>query len=251
MTHQQAVDKQAVERYLLDEMPEIERYAFEEHLFDCEICADDVRAGALMREGVEAGLLPESATEKAEGIKEKAEGRRQKAEGDLSQQTQAPGPKTQDPGPRAQDPRPVPTPWRAAMPWAAAAMLALAVGYQSLWVVPELRSRAIGPSVLSPVTLRGASRGAEPTLTRPATGVISLAVDLSGVAAGAPLTYDLRAADGTSVASGTAAAPPPGTPLLLLIPASALDSAGGYVLAVGTKPGAAAVDYRFNIESEK
>ena len=44
MTHQQAVDKQAVERYLLDEMPEIERFAFEEHLFDCDICADDVRS---------------------------------------------------------------------------------------------------------------------------------------------------------------------------------------------------------------
>ena len=62
MTHQQAVDKQAVERYLLDEMPEIERFAFEEHLFDCDICADDVRTGALMREGVEAGFLPAAAT---------------------------------------------------------------------------------------------------------------------------------------------------------------------------------------------
>jgi hypothetical protein len=134
-----------------------------------------------------------------------------------------------------------------------AAILALAVGYQSLWVVPELRSRVIGPAVLSPVTLRGASRGTEPTLTRPATGVISLAVDLTGVAAGARLTYDLRAADGTSVASGTAAAPPPGTPLLLLIPASALDSAGRYVLAVGTGngPGSASVEYRFTLESEK
>ena len=58
MTHQQAVDRHAVERYLLDEMPEIERYAFEEHLFDCEMCADDVRIGAVMREGVEAGFLP-------------------------------------------------------------------------------------------------------------------------------------------------------------------------------------------------
>ena len=103
------------------------------------------------------------------------------------------------------------------------------------------------------MTLRGASRGTEPTLTRPATGVISLAVDLTGVAAGARLTYDLRAADGGSVASGTAAAPPPGTPLLLLIPASDLDSTGRYVLAIvtGDGPGSASVDYRFTIESEK
>jgi Putative zinc-finger len=241
MTHQQAVDKHAVERYLLDEMPEIERYAFEEHLFDCEACADDVRTGAVMREGVAAGLLPDAITDKAEG-------KRQKAEDDLRQQTQGPGPKIQDPRPKPQDPA-----WRAAVPWAVAAMLAITAGYQSLVVVPDLRTRVVGPSVLSPVTLRGASRGTEPTLTRPATGVISLAVDLTGVAAGARLTYDLRAADGASVASGTAAAPPPGTPLLLLIPASALDSAGRYVLTVATgdAPGSASEDYGFSVESEK
>jgi hypothetical protein len=128
-------------------------------------------------------------------------------------------------------------------------MLALAVGYQTLWVVPGLRSQVMGPTVLSPVTLRGASRGAAPTLTRPTSGVISLAVDLAGVPAGARLTYDLRAADGASVASGTAAAPPPGTPLLLLIPASALKTPGTYALSVAASdgPGSAAVDYSFTI----
>ena len=260
MTHQQAVDRHAVERYLLDEMPEIERYAFEEHLFDCEMCADDIRIGAVMREGVEAGFLPVAVTDKAEGITDKTEGKRQKAKGDLGQQTQDPGLKTQDPRlttqdprPRTQDPVPASATWRAALPWAVAAMLAITAGYQSLFVVPDLRARVVGPSVLSPVTLRGASRGTEPTLTRPATGVISMAVDLTGVAAGARLTYDLRAADGASVASGTAAAPPPGTPLLLLIPASALDTAGRYVLTVATgdAPGSASEDYGFSVESEK
>jgi anti-sigma factor RsiW len=252
MTHQQAVEKQSVERYLLDEMPEIERFAFEEHLFDCDICAEDVRAGAVMREGVAAGLLPEAVTDKTAGERQKAEdGLEPPAFAKATAGKQAPSP---PPSPRLRRAsRPQAPTWRTALPWAVAAKLALAVGYQSLWVVPELRSRVIGPAVLSPVTLRGASRGTEPTLTRPATGVISLAVDLTGVAAGARLTYDLRAADGTSVASGTAAAPPPGTPLLLLIPASALESAGRYVLAVGTGdgPGSASVEYRFTLESEK
>jgi hypothetical protein len=274
MTHQQAVDRHAVERYLLDEMPEIERYAFEEHLFDCEMCADDVRIGAVMREGVEAGLLPVAVADKAEviaakaeGIADKAKGTRHKAEPEISRSTQDPGPRTQDPGLETQDPRlktqdpaarthdrrPGSATWRAALPWAVAAMLAITAGYQSLFVVPDLRARVVGPSVLSPVTLRGASRGTEPTLTRPATGVISMAVDLTGVAAGARLTYDLRAADGASVASGTAAAPPPGTPLLLLIPASALDTTGRYVLTVATgdAPGSASEDYGFSVESEK
>ena len=241
MTHQQAVDKQAVERYLLDEMPEIERFAFEEHLFDCDICADDVRTGALMREGVEAGFLPAAATTVVAPAASGLDAFASKAAvtGETSQHANL--------TPRAG------AGWRSALPWAVAAALAIAAGYQSLWVVPELRARVVGPSVLSPVILRGASRGTEPTLTRPTTGVISLAVDLTGVAAGARLTYDLRAADGRSVASGTAAAPPPGTPLLLLIPASDLDSTGRYVLAIvtGDGPGSASVDYRFTIESEK
>ena len=234
MTHEQAVEKHAAERYLLDDMPELERFAFEEHLFACLICAEDVRTGALMQEGVKAGLLPPV---KAEGTRQKAEGTRQKAE-----------------DPRTSRPQDLKTPrpqdlWRTAIPWAAAAVLTLVAGYQALWVVPALREQIIGPTVLSPVTLRGASRGTEPTLTRPATGVLALAVDLGAVAAGASLTDDLRAADGVSVASGTAAAPPPGTPLLLLIPASALDSAGRYTLSVGTSgaPGSASLEYKFTV----
>ena len=77
-------------------------------------------------------------------------------------------------------------------------------------------------------------------------------MDLGSVAAGTRLTYDLRAADGSSAATGTAAAPPPGTPLLLLIPASALDADGTYVLSVGTGAAdSASVDYRFEVRSEK
>lgn len=232
MTHQQAVEKQSAERYLLDEMPEIERFAFEEHLFDCAICADDVRAGAVMAEGVKAGFLP-SPSVAASRTAQEAEPREPRQLRD------------------ARDPRESRSSWRAVLPWAVAASLALTAAYQTLWVVPGLRSEIIGPTVLSPVTLRGASRGAEPVLTRPAAGVISLAVDLAGVPAGTRLTYDLRAADGRSVASGTAAAPPPGTPLLLLIPASSLDSSGGYVLAVVAGDGPESVDYRFTIESER
>ena len=81
---------------------------------------------------------------------------------------------------------------------------------------------------------------------------MAFAVDLAGVAAGASLTYDLRAADGVSVASGTAAAPPPGTPLLLLIPASGLDSVGRYTLSIGTSGAPGSLEYRFTLTgSEK
>src|SRR5580692_9218965 len=57
MNHLQAVKTSAPERYLLEEMSELERHAFEEHYFSCADCAEDVRLGALMREGGKAGFL--------------------------------------------------------------------------------------------------------------------------------------------------------------------------------------------------
>jgi hypothetical protein len=239
MTHQQAIDKHAAERYLLEEMPELERFAFEEHFFDCEICADDVRTGAVIQEGVKGGLLPEGTAGKAEPTRLMADIRVEDARPKAEHVTVAAAPGT------------VvmfrPSVASRVMPWAVAATLAMAAGYQALVVVPGLQSQVVGPSVLSPVTLRGASRGATPTLTRPTNGALSFAVDLSGIPAGARLAYDLRAADGKSVATGTAAAPPPGTPLLLLIPASALEAAGTYVVSVTAGEGSAAVDYAFTI----
>ena len=50
MTHQQALDGLASERYLLNEMTEVERFEFEEHYFDCAECAEDVRLGEMVRQ---------------------------------------------------------------------------------------------------------------------------------------------------------------------------------------------------------
>jgi len=56
LTHEQAVATMACERYLLDELSELERQAFEDHFFTCADCADAVRVGELMRVGArEAG----------------------------------------------------------------------------------------------------------------------------------------------------------------------------------------------------
>jgi hypothetical protein len=49
MEHNRAVEIQAVERYLLGEMPPDERNDFEEHYFTCAECAQDVRAAARFR----------------------------------------------------------------------------------------------------------------------------------------------------------------------------------------------------------
>ena len=129
MTHQQALDGLASERYLLDEMTEVERFEFEEHYFDCAECAEDVRLGDMIRqEARRAGvaMAPNTQVGRPAVVLTSAKWWR----------------------------RPM-----VAAPWAVAATLALVVGYQSLVTVPGLRD-AGGPQSIEPVMLRGATRGA-------------------------------------------------------------------------------------------
>jgi hypothetical protein len=48
MKHEDAIRDQAVERYLLGEMTDDEQEIFEEHYFDCPVCAADVTDGTRM-----------------------------------------------------------------------------------------------------------------------------------------------------------------------------------------------------------
>jgi anti-sigma factor RsiW len=228
MTHAEAVASAAADRYLLDEMPPDERDAFEAHYFACAECADDVRTGSTMRAGVKAGLMTMPAT--ATGAK-KAEVR-------------AFEPPTKNRPPLVRPP--------TFLPWAAAAALALLAGYQSLIVIPGMR-RGLEPQALAPVTLRPASRGAEPVVRIPAEPsdrqAIALAVDIASPAAG--MTYDLRTSAGGLVASGPVAPPPPGTPVVLLLPASMLRANERYVLAVRAGSNGPPLDeFRFAVTSE-
>ena len=51
----------ATERYLLGELDEVERSAFEEHFFDCRECAEEVKAGAIFLENARKVLAEEQA----------------------------------------------------------------------------------------------------------------------------------------------------------------------------------------------
>jgi anti-sigma factor RsiW len=209
MTHADAVRTLAAERYLLDEMPEIERYAFEEHYFDCAECADDLRAGSTMRKAVKQRLLPDVAS-----------------------------------GAAASMPPAVATRSRTSsvvLPWAAAAVLAVAVGYQAL--VPPSR---LPVQALNPITLRPDSRGAVPTVTLDGDAV-ALTLDVDAPA-GSGLTYVLQTASGTRVAEGKLSTPPAGAPLLLLVPVWTLTPSTQYSLAVqGATDGRIVGEYRFAV----
>jgi hypothetical protein len=56
MDHESAIQTNAVERYLLGEMPIEERDSFEAHYFDCASCAEDIRLGSAMSRDFKAVL---------------------------------------------------------------------------------------------------------------------------------------------------------------------------------------------------
>ena len=75
MDHEEAVRQKATERYLLDELDPEVRDQFEDHLFDCEDCALDVRAAAMFVEQSKVMLkrsTPYAAVEQPEPVAAKA-----------------------------------------------------------------------------------------------------------------------------------------------------------------------------------
>ena len=202
MTHQQALDGLASERYLLDEMTEVERFEFEDHYFDCAECAEDVRLGDMVRQEARrarAAMIPNTQLGRPAVVLTSAKW------------------------------------WRRPMvvaPWAVAATLALVVGYQSMVTVPGLRD-AGGPQSIEPVMLRGATRGAATTVAiAPGHRVVALSADLLTPPQSSVLTYEILDANRSAVSSGKSSVPASGAPLMLLIPVDELRRAGHYTLFV-------------------
>ena len=217
MTHQQALDGLASERYLLDEMTEVERFEFEEHYFDCAECAEDVKLGDMIR-----------------------------------QEARRAGPAVAA-NPQAGRPAVVLTSakwWRRPMvaaPWAVAATLALAVGYQSLVTVPGLRD-AVAPQSIEPVMLRGATRGAAATVSiTPGQRFVALSADVLTPPQSSSLSYEILDANRSAVASGRSSVPASGAPLMLLVPVDELQGAGHYTLTLRDSNQTVIGDYEFDV----
>jgi hypothetical protein len=223
MTHQEAADTLAVERYLLDEMSDEHRQTFEEHYFQCEICADDLRVATAMLQGAREGFASASTAGNVVAI---AAGR---------SAGRKPG-------------------WyrSVALPWAVAATLAVVAGYQSLWVAPSLRQGA-PPLALTPVTLRPQSRGAEAVIPVGAHGgPTALAIEINEPPQAGEVTYDLSSADGRHIVSGRALAPAPGSPLLLLMPSWTLVAPMHYILSIHDAAGTGRLlgEYRLTVPAQ-
>lgn len=211
MTHSEAVQEMAAERYLLDELTPDARDAFEEHMFDCQECALDVRSGSMFVEEAKAQLPAVVAGSAAEDVR-KATSKR--------------------------------TEWfswlRPAFAVPVFAALLLVMGYQNLVTIPGLHSEADQPRIVPNAGLYGATRGGGHTaITADRAHGIALPVDIpaeAGVTNYASYAFDLVDPQGKRVWSGSVTLPSPQQPggdqqLSVVIPGSMLQT-GTYSLTM-------------------
>ena len=208
MDHIESVNNQAVERYLLGQMPEAEIDAFEKHFFECVACAEEVESGILFQENTRAAF-----------------------------------PSVPQPAPAAQRnwfghwlsqwwTRPA-----FAAPALAAGLLAAVTIYQTGFVIPALRqqiAQAHAPQSLLAFALRSGTRGEanqENRITIPsATQAFLIDLDLTDTSF-PNYRCELSSDSGPALSPIDSPAPPLGSPLNLLIPAAKLKP-GVYTLRV-------------------
>jgi Putative zinc-finger len=131
MDHNEAVRQKATERYLLDELDPELRDQFEEHLFDCQECALDVRAAAMFVEQSKVRL----------------------AESTVPSVVKEPAPATAEPGWFA---------WlRPAFAVPVLALLLAVLGYQNFVTYPKLMQAANEPQVGPWASVNVSTRGTE------------------------------------------------------------------------------------------
>jgi hypothetical protein len=154
MEHTEVDRTLAVERYLLGEMSGAELEEFEEHIFSCRQCAEDVRSGAAFFDNARAVFDDELAESR-----EKAEA----ATGGVRRWWE-----------------------RLTLPMLAPAFASLLllclVGYQRLIVIPALQqqvAQANAPQAISVFAIPGVSRGAEPVIAAPARGRFGVYFDVA------------------------------------------------------------------------
>jgi len=206
MDHEEALRIQAPEKYLLGEFSEVERDQFEDHFFDCQACAAEVRGGAVFEANARAAFA------------------------DQARRRAAPAPVLPAAGKAS---------WRdwlgmrpsLAGAWALSLLLLAGVSYQTLIYRGRL-AEINAPQTFEPLLLRADTRGDEQAVKPAAnTRFLGLALQLPPDL-NAP-SYDCRIFNeaGSMVLTLISPAPAPGMPLYLLIPASQFHS-GRYKLTV-------------------
>jgi hypothetical protein len=203
MQHAEAVRTGAAERYLLGELTDQQALEYEEHFFECRVCAEEMRTAAALADNVREAFS------------------------------------TEVPEPLAVRQPPPPRRPRLAMFWplpagAVAAVLLAAGGasYQALVVVPRLRHQVAQSNALqaAPWFFLSVSRSEPQILTlTPGQRYVGLTLSRSSERSAPYYRCQVVAATGRVVQSVTVAGPQAGNELQLLLPASSLPS-GTYAI---------------------
>ena len=206
MDHTEAVGLMATERYFLDELSPEMREAFEEHFFECQECALDVRTTSALVD----------------------EAKRQMAASSMPSPAAARG---KSPSVR----RDWFSWWKPAFALPAFALLLLVVGYQNLATIPSLRSAALQPRLAPWTTLHVGTRdgSALPVMASQKSGAVLL-VDIADTSQYSSFAFALQDPHGKQFWTATipAAAEQDGQQTLsLLIPAMGLQP-GLYTLTI-------------------
>ena len=204
MTHEQATNGQAAERYLLGELSREERDQFEEHYFSCPECGKDVLEGMVFLDNAKVALAQEP---------------------------------QQQPFRKA-EPQAAESGWRrwwslaTLAPTAAAGVFAITTGYYALVKVPGLQNeiRALtAPQVLASLVLPPATRGDGPVLEVPdGTRFVQITQDINMDERPSELEAEIQDSRGASVAVFRI---PGSNGLSVMVPAERLPS-GQYTLVL-------------------
>jgi hypothetical protein len=224
MDHNQATQLTAVEKYLLDELPPEVRDEFEEHFFDCQECATDLRATA--------GFIDAAKREFKANPVEKA-------------------------GAVAGGKSRLVSIWPSALAWVALAASLLVIAYQNLVVYPRFKTEIAelkAPEILPQVSLVGGnSRGGQiPVATVGSGQPFLLLLDIPTEDRFSSYTCLLYSASG-SLAWRVEVSPQQARDTVSIRVPSAGQGAGVYTLTVQGKTGGSPVDlahYRFTLSSQ-
>jgi hypothetical protein len=167
MDHSESIRLMAAEKYLLGELAPELREQFEEHFFDCQECALDVRAGAALVEHSKVVLSDRV------------------AETDARSQVSVPA-------------RAAWLAWlRPAWVVPVLAALMLVIGYQNLVTYPQLKQMASSPQILPWASINVSTRGTSTTQISPRMGQgFHLLVNIPPESRYTSYTFDLSSPSG-------------------------------------------------------
>ena len=229
MDHNEAVRQRATEKYMLNELDPDLRDQFEEHLFDCQECALDVRAAAMFVEQAKVALA------------------------------EPPVPEVRVPAATQQVPQRGWFAWlRPAFAVPVLALLLAVIGYQNLVMYPRLMQAANQPQLPQWASLivdtRADTKDAEPILvnTKPGVGfslLVNVTPDPNASAATKYISYilELRNPAGKLQWSRQIPAPSPDDHPSIYIPGDGLEQ-GKYTLTVHKISATGKVDENHPIE---